>query len=259
MIDSARPHLDAPPSLRLRREGPRLLLLSAVLLFAGGCTNRGLTITSTPPGADVTINYDPVGVTPVRVGFTHYGTYRMELRKNGYQTLVKEEAINPSAYGYDPIALGADNLVPTRLRDELYFHYVLKRYEELPQRAALLERAALARTGHATDPKTGEEFSVEFPGAHRALPEAVAVEKKQAPAVLPTVPPVAAENPGPVGAEKPPGPSLARDLGLTPASAPDKTAVKPDEKNPAVAVPERTPKEEQLIYQQPKIEDPEKK
>jgi len=68
-----------------------------------GCTSRSITITTNPPGAEVTINYRSVGVTPVRVGFTHYGTYRIEIRKEKFQTLVKEECINAPAYGYEPI------------------------------------------------------------------------------------------------------------------------------------------------------------
>jgi len=43
------------------------------------------TVTSVPPGAEVSINHRVIGVTPIRVGFTHYGTYRIELRKEKYR------------------------------------------------------------------------------------------------------------------------------------------------------------------------------
>ena len=98
---------------------------TVLLLSAAGCTSRGLTITSNPPGAEISINHRVVGVTPLRVGFEHYGTYRIELRKEHYQVLVKEAAINPPIYGYDPPAFFADNIIPARLNDELYLHYVL--------------------------------------------------------------------------------------------------------------------------------------
>ena len=101
-------------------------LMGLLLLVTTGCTSRGMTVTSEPPGAELSINRRVVGDTPMRVGFTHYGTYRIELRKYGYKVLVREEKVNPPVYGYDPVAAVADNLIPTRLNDEIYLHYVLK-------------------------------------------------------------------------------------------------------------------------------------
>src|SRR6185295_19080 len=112
------------PSSVLR--GFLILAAFGTLLLTSGCTSRGMTVTSEPPGAEVSINRRVVGTTPIRVAFTHYGTYRIELRKRGYQTLVREEPVNPPVYGYDPVAAVADNLVPSRLNDDVYLHYALK-------------------------------------------------------------------------------------------------------------------------------------
>ena len=118
--------------LTLNRPAPVANLLGLVLLVlvvlsgASGCTSRGMTITSLPEGAEVSINRRVVGKTPIRVNFTHYGTYRIELRKERYETVVKEETISPPWYGYDPFTVVADNLLPARINDETYLHYVLK-------------------------------------------------------------------------------------------------------------------------------------
>src|SRR6185295_663981 len=105
------------PSSVLR--GFLILAAFGTLLLTSGCTSRGMTITSEPPGAEVSINRRVVGVTPIRVGFTHYGTYRIELRHEKYQVLVREENVKPPIYGYDPAAAVVDNLVPARLNDEV--------------------------------------------------------------------------------------------------------------------------------------------
>src|SRR3954463_8425017 len=140
-----------------------------------GCTSRGITVTSVPPGAEVSINRRVVGVTPIRVGFTHYGTYRIELRQEKFQVLVREESIKPPIYGYDPGAAIVDNLVPARLNDEVYLHYIMKPLEDksekaegegggeknaLSERDALMERAMAARDGRVTHPKTGQQYEI---------------------------------------------------------------------------------------------------
>jgi hypothetical protein len=112
--------------------------VAAVFAAAGlGCTGRGMTISSLPEGAEVSVNRRAVGKTPVRVGFTHYGTYRVELRKAAepgegdeepvyYQALVRNEPLNPSWYGWDPLTAVADNFIPARVQDEVYLHYVMQ-------------------------------------------------------------------------------------------------------------------------------------
>ena len=171
--------------------------MALLLLVTSGCTSRGITVTSEPPGGELSINRRVVGDTPMRVGFTHYGTYRIEIRKYGYKVLVREEKISPPVYGYDPVAAVADNFIPARLNDEIYLHYVLKPLDadekdgekkagddtapdvktakapksdadllaersvrEQAQKSSLLERAVAARTGQITHPKTHEQIQV---------------------------------------------------------------------------------------------------
>ncbi|HYG76909.1 MAG TPA: PEGA domain-containing protein [Planctomycetota bacterium] len=242
--------------------------LLLTVLFVSGCTSRGLTITSVPPGAEVSINRRVVGVTPIRVGFTHYGTYRIELRKEKHQVLVREEPIKPPVYGYDPMALAADNLVPARLNDEVYLHYVLKPQDEsgdkqaLSDRDALIERAELARAGTVTHPKTGQQYQVAL---KREAPksEFKPDDESQSPIagadnfrVRPTELELVVKD---IKAPQPEGLRLAGELNIQPLS-PDKKAIfkDPNEERTTADRPAviRTPKDEELIFDEPVIAEP---
>lgn len=222
-----------------------------VLLLLAGCTSRGMTVTSNPPGAEVSINRHVVGVTPIRVGFAHYGTYNIELRMRNYETLKKEENIKPGLYGYDPVAFVADNVIPSRLNDEVYLHYVLKPLQQKSDRTALLDRAELARSGVVTDLKTGQQSKIELgrePTPYAAAPAAPAAEA-----------PVAAQEAAPaVDPDKPTGLKLAEEYGITvkPVEKPKPQFVPDTEKKTG---PLRIPKDEDLIYDQPAVTDPELK
>jgi hypothetical protein len=244
------------------------LVAAALLLSATGCTSRGITITSVPEGAEVSINRRVVGKTPIRVAFTHYGTYRLELRKDKYQLLVREETINPPVYGYDPAAAVADNLIPARLNDEVFVHFVMKAIEEkddktaLSDRDALLARAESARGGKVTNPRTGQEIEVAItrPAPTKTLDDPDAAEQDVANATL-----------GASALDKPQGlQSVIKEI-TTEAPAPPRLAKEydvpvPEEKRAAFLPPDsaktddatttaqralRTPKDEDLIYSEP--------
>jgi hypothetical protein len=92
------------------------LLATGFSFLLAGCTSRAMTVTSIPEGAEVSINRRVVGKTPVRVNFTHYGEYRIEIRKERYQTLVRQENLRAPWYGYDPLSFFADNVIPARVK-----------------------------------------------------------------------------------------------------------------------------------------------
>lgn len=239
-----------------------------VLLNLAGCTSRGMTVTSLPPGAELSINRRVVGQTPMRVGFTHYGTYRFELRKEGYQTLVKEEPISPGFYGYDPAAFVADNLIPSRLNDEIFIHYVLKPLEDRSDRAALLDRAMLARTGKASDTETEQQADVPSSRERRAagVSETGPARTSEAPAsgasstAGPSNSPVIGSPPGDASAPKPEGPRLAKEYGLEGSTEKNPPVVNPGEnKKKPQPKANRVPKEEELLYEEPKQKEPENK
>ena len=244
--------------------------LAAALVFVTGCTSRGLTITSVPEGAEVSINRRVVGVTPIRVGFTHYGTYRIELRKDKHQVLVREEAIKPPIYGYDPMALVADNAIPARLNDEVYLHYVMKSLDErtdketLSDRDALMERAELARGGNVINPRTGAQHAIALTRPTPGTAVASAEEDEQ-----PLIKVDTQEKPSEltqvirdINVAKPEGIRLASELNIEAPKAPvDNKGVvfkDPHEGKPAEARPKviRTPKDEELIFDEPEFTVP---
>jgi len=61
----------------------RPLALLVLPLAAGGCVHRTLEVESNPPGALVYLNGEEVGRTPMRKEFLWYGTYDVQLRKEG--------------------------------------------------------------------------------------------------------------------------------------------------------------------------------
>ena len=93
---------------------PRIAALALTLLLgmtaAGGCVQRTLQIDSSPPGALVYLNGEEVGRTPMRKEFLWYGTYDVELRKEGYQTLKRPTQVWAPWWQWPPIDLFAEML-----------------------------------------------------------------------------------------------------------------------------------------------------
>lgn len=103
----------------------RIGLICIGLLLGGGCVERTLTISSTPPGALVTLNDMEIGRTPLNKRFIWYGTFDVQVRKEGYQTLTTTTPVIAPWWqwlGFDLIA----ELVPLPLQDEHKISYTLQ-------------------------------------------------------------------------------------------------------------------------------------
>jgi len=119
------------------------LVLAGTALAVLGCVERRMTVRSNPPGALVYIDREEVGVTPVSQSFTHYGTRRIKLFKEGYETLDVKEPVNEPVYDFILWELVTETL-PIRFRDEREFSYDLKK-RETPDPNALVERGTRLR------------------------------------------------------------------------------------------------------------------
>ena len=112
----------------MTRRRTRAIAAGAVCLLAlpllGGCVERTLQVTSEPSGALVYLNGDEVGRTPMRKTFTWYGTYDVELRKEGYETKVTQAKVWAPWWQIPPIDLFAE-LVPVPLQDNHAVGYTL--------------------------------------------------------------------------------------------------------------------------------------
>jgi hypothetical protein len=94
--------------------------LTVVLLT--GCVRRTMSIMSDPPGALVYMNCQEIGRTPIERDFTWFGTYDVQVRKEGYETLKTSTKVIAPWWQWVPFDLPAE-LFP--LTDRHHLHYAL--------------------------------------------------------------------------------------------------------------------------------------
>jgi hypothetical protein len=137
------------------RPSPSLLL--ALTLAAAACrANRYLEITSTPPGAEVRLDDEAVGVTPVRVPFEHFGTRRVTFYLPGYRTTSRRIRLRAPWYARFPLDIVTEVLLPIGLRDRRKVHEVLVPGEavmSLPSLRSVIERANALRLSGPEGPR----------------------------------------------------------------------------------------------------------
>ena len=137
-----------------------LTLLLVLTACASGCVRRTLSVTSEPAGAGVVINGQPAGQTPLEVVFYHHGTYRVEVRKEGYLPITDALRLRRKFYEYPVADLFFEVLWPGVIRDRREAHYKLERVPPFDKRKVLADARRAA-----------EE-------AEKAIPELVADPKK---------------------------------------------------------------------------------
>ena len=90
------------------------LALATTLALTSGCAtivrgaNDDLVITSSPPGAEVTLSTGQVGVTPATFSLSRIGGFDVRLKKEGYRDA--SARITPKLSG-EGFAFGMGNLV----------------------------------------------------------------------------------------------------------------------------------------------------
>lgn len=151
---------------------PRILLVSALAIVLGlpGCVRRRMTIRSDPPGALVYVDEQEIGTTPVSTRFTYFAARKIQLVKDGYETLTVKQRFPPPWYEIPPLDFISENLWPHDLRNEHLVNVQLQPQQLIPS-DKLLERAEALR---------GEAFH----GHAAALPNATPVPQVVLP--LPT-------------------------------------------------------------------------
>src|SRR5580704_15408296 len=98
---------------------PRLAVALAIVLTASqaGCVERRMIVRTNPPGALLYVDDYEVGITPCATSFIYYGTRKIRLVKDGYETLVINQPIPAPWYEYFPADFVAENVVPGHIRD----------------------------------------------------------------------------------------------------------------------------------------------
>ena len=135
----------------LSRAGGRAACRAAVViavLLAGvaGCVQRRMTIRSNPPGALVYVDDYQIGTTPVSHDFVYYGTRKIRLVKDGYETLTVRQPIPLPWYEIFPLDFVSENLIPWEIRDERVIDLAMQPASSEPAEsvAARAEQARLA-------------------------------------------------------------------------------------------------------------------
>lgn len=132
---------------RLRLIPPVRLILPVLLaaLAASGCVHRALIVESEPPGAEVWIDGELAGLTPVRTPFSHYGAREIAVVKGGHALVRSRLEVEPPWYERFPLDFFAENLWPLTLTDERYFIFRLVPEQGDPD--AVMSRAGAFRKG----------------------------------------------------------------------------------------------------------------
>ena len=129
-----------------------LVCVLVLALALSACrTRRYLEITSQPPGAQVRVDDEAVGVTPVRVPFEHFGTRRVTYYLPGYRTTTRRIRVRAPWYARFPLDIVSEVLLPFGLRDRRKVNEQLVPGQDvmsLPSLRSVIERAnALRQSG----------------------------------------------------------------------------------------------------------------
>ena len=165
-------------SRRFRRLGAALALFSAVA-NAAGCVERRMTVRSNPPGAAVYVDDYQIGTTPVAVNYTYYGTRKIRLVKDGFETLTVYQPMPAPWYQYFGIDFFSENIWPGKIRDERSYDYQMSPIVMVPN-DQLLNRAEQLRSNGRAIPAAAVEPIVTGPAT--GVPP---IETLPAPGTLP--------------------------------------------------------------------------
>jgi len=128
-------------------------------LLLTGCVRRTMVIHSDPPNALVYMNGEEIGRTPIERDFTWYGTYEVQVRKDGYQTLKTTSKVIAPWWQWIPFDLFAE-LFP--VTDRHHLNYTLAPATTLPADPEVMlsrateMRADLQSSIHTRPPATRE-------------------------------------------------------------------------------------------------------
>jgi hypothetical protein len=127
-----------------------LLLTLMFGACASGCVERRMTVRSNPPGALLYVDDYEVGVTPVTTSFIYYGTRKIRLVKDGFETLTVMQPIPTPWYEYVPLDFVSENIVPGQISDRRCLDFQLKPQVVVPTEQLLSRAEDLRRGVHAT-------------------------------------------------------------------------------------------------------------
>lgn len=141
-----------------------------------------MLIRSQPVGASVFVDDQEIGTTPVSVDFTYYGTRKIQLIKDGYETQTVKQQFFPPWYQFPGVEFISENLSPWEHRDEHFLDFQLEPQQILPA-DKLVERAQELRMN------ANQGYSIALPNS-TPLPQPVAPMSLPAPGSATTLQPI---------------------------------------------------------------------
>jgi hypothetical protein len=151
---------------------------------ATGCVQRRMTVRSNPPGAMVYIDDYPIGTTPVSTDFIYYGTRKVRLVKDGYETLTVYQPVKTPWYEWFGIDFFSENIWPGEIRDERAYEFQMIPTVRVPDEQ-LVGRAEQLRAN--SQPALGAiiQPSAALPIGPAVAPDVQPLPSGAAPAYLP--------------------------------------------------------------------------
>ncbi len=177
-----------------------------------------MTIRSNPPGALVYVDDYQIGTAPVSHDFVYYGTRKIRLVKDGYETLTVRQPFPLPWYEIFPLDFVSENLIPWEIRDERVVDLSMVPAASLPP-DLVVARAEQARRAAGSLPPPAAAVPPPAPAAVQPIP-----------APPPAVPPLQQYVPQPL-----PGPAQGLPPPATPSPLP---GLQPPPRNaPAQGIP----------------------
>ena len=123
-----------------------------VTTLGAGCVERRLRVITSPEGAEVCLNDEQIGTSPVTVNFQWYGDYHVRITKPGYETLATHRALKAPWYDVFPFDLAAQVLWPGRIVDSYEWTFDLHPLQPMPREELIARSRALQEQMEIADP-----------------------------------------------------------------------------------------------------------
>ncbi len=139
-----------------------------------------MTIRTNPPGAVVYVDDYQIGTTPVSTNFVYYGTRKLRIVKDGYETLTVEQPIPAPWYQVPPLDFVSETLVPKEIRDHRTLNYQLVPQQVVApdqlraraegMRARVSGAGVLPASANVIQPPASTYGSPAYPATQEAIP-----------------------------------------------------------------------------------------
>ncbi|MGH7244965.1 MAG: PEGA domain-containing protein [Phycisphaerales bacterium] len=156
----------------------RFVIASGLAFTLAGCAQKVIEITTEPSGALVTLNDVPVGRTPLQTGFTYYGDYDIQVRKDGYEPLRTKATAWTPIYERPPLDLAS---APFPYETVVKWHFKLEPALEKSEPKTQFEDGLISRAKGLRDQIAEPEPAKPAAPPTETTPENATVETKPPP------------------------------------------------------------------------------